>query len=283
MRTFTLVFLLFTCSTAICRDSLMVNDGFHQIEGSSWRKTTSGAMVAGFLGLSLWWGFDAWWQGNSEPFHLIHEGWFHDYSLGIDKIGHFYTAYFYFRTFRNIMLWGGHDRSTALWWGVGGTALFSLCVEVGDGFTIWGFSFDDLTANTLGLCYGVLQTEVPYMQNFNFKWSYVPRSATERITQITSNYDSHTYWLAINVNGLLPESAKSYWPEFLQLAVGYGVGENSTRREAAIGLDFNLEVFSPPGRDLLLLQKTVNMFHFPAPAIKFTQGKEPSYHLFHTR
>jgi len=48
------------------------------------------------------------------------------------------------------------------------------------------------------------------------------------------------------------------------------------------GLDFNLEVFPVENPELRLLQKTVNMLHFPAPAVKFSERHSPSYFLFHT-
>jgi hypothetical protein len=55
-----------------------------------------------------------------------------------------------------------------------------------------------------------------------------------------------------------------------------------TRREFAVGLDINLlELFRTQQEDMLLILRTVDMFHIPAPAIKFTEAKEPRYYLFH--
>jgi hypothetical protein len=79
---------------------------------------------------------------------------------------------------------------------------------------------------------------------------------------------------------LLPATLEPYWPDFLQIAVGYGVDDRISKREGVIGLDFNLEVIPTHSEDLLLLLKTVNMFHLPAPAIKFTEKKAPRYYLF---
>jgi hypothetical protein len=55
-----------------------------------------------------------------------------------------------------------------------------------------------------------------------------------------------------------------------------------TKREAVIGLDYNLEVIPTHSEDLLLIKRTLNMFHYPAPAVKFTETKSPKYYLFHT-
>jgi hypothetical protein len=178
------------------------------------------------------------------------------------------------------MLWGGFDPATAFWWGAGITEFLALGLEIGDGFSTYGFSYEDITANTVGLAYGMLQTQVPFLQNFSLKWSYIPTGQRDGLN-FTQHYDSHTYWLSCNVHALLPPDWKAFWPKFIQLAVGYSTDRNQTKREGVIGLDFNLEVFPAPNPDILLLQKTFNMFHIPAPAVKFTEDREPRYYLFH--
>ncbi len=251
-------------------------------EPSSVRKIVSIGLVGGSFVLSNIWAFDEWWKGNASPFHLLKEGWFDDYSLGIDKLGHFYTSYFYFRLFHNILLWGEHDADDAYWWAAGTSALFAVGVEIGDGFTKYGFSYEDLSANLLGLGYAMLQARTPVLQNFTFKWSYIPAPGTTSAARFARHYDYHTYWIAVNVHELLPESMKEYWPEFLQIAAGYSVADGQTRREAVIGLDFNLEVFRISNPELQLVQKTANMLHVPAPGIKFGQQRTPQYQLFYT-
>ena len=99
--------------------------------------------------------------------------------------------------------------------------------------------------------------------------------------RFTDDYGAHAYWLVANVNNLLPAVAEPYWPDFLQIAMGIGVNDRLTQRELAIGLDFDLEsLFRTENEDWLLFLKTVNMFHIPAPAIKFTDVEEPAYYLF---
>ncbi len=280
MKRLILVFLLFGMSRALPQDSTYSFNGFKQENGSPTRKLVASGIMASIIGTSVVWSVDAWWQGRSHPFNFHNEGWFNDYSLGVDKVGHAYASYFYFHTFHNVMLWGGFDPSTALWWGAGITELLALFLEVGDGFSTFGFSYEDLLSNTLGVTYGLLQVKVPFLQNFSLKWSYIPAGQRDALN-FTQHYDAHTYWLSCNIHGLLPDEWKDYWPRFVQLAAGYSVDANQTRREGVIGLDFNLEIFPAPNPDILLLQKTINMFHVPAPAIKLTERKEPRYYLFH--
>jgi hypothetical protein len=274
--------LLIACTVcAAASDSLRVTDGFSRIDGFSGRKVIATGLMGGILAVSLVWSYDAWWKNSREPLHFQSENWLNGEHRGIDKAGHFYTSYFYFHTFRNVMLWGGYSPSTAMWWAAGAAAFFALTVEIGDGLSDIGFDYQDLVFNVGGLAYAMTQTEVPFLKNINIKWSYVPSGGYEFPPRFTRHYDAHTYWLTLNVHNLLPASLSTYWPEFLQLAAGYSVDENVTKREAVVGLDFNLGVFCAPNEDIRLLQKTVDMFHVPAPAVKFTEDRKPRYYLFH--
>lgn len=274
--------ILLLCATVSrAQDSLGVTDGFHIKPEFTGRKVVATSAIGGLLALSLYWSYDAWWRNAGGGFHFLNEGWLDGYARGLDKVGHFYTSYFYFNMFRNIMLWGGYESNTADWWALGATTFFAVAVELGDGFTpTYGFDYQDLTFNLGGIGYGFLQSKVPFLKNFNFKWLYMPPRGYSFPVRLTNQYDDHTYWLTCDVNNLLPSSIEPYWPDFLQLAVGMGVDDGWTKREFLIGLDINLEsLFKTENENWLLVEKTVNKFHLPAPAIKFTEKKEPRYYL----
>jgi hypothetical protein len=255
-------------------DTLLTSDQ------NSTRKYVATGIVATVIGTSVIWSIDAWWQGRAHSFNFYNEGWFDDYSLGIDKVGHAYASYFYFNTFRNTLRWGGIDDQDALWWSAGLTEALALSLEIGDGFSTWGFSHEDFLSNTAGLSFGLLQTQVPFLQNFTLKWSYVPVRKRDGLN-FTQHYDAHTYWLSCNVHNLLPETWRKYWPRFLSLAVGYSTASGQNKREAVIGLDLNLEAFDIADPDVQLVQKTLNMIHVPMPGVKLGEEKKPEYFLFH--
>jgi len=279
-----LVFLVLVCvSVGFAQDSLVITDGFRAKPEFTGRKILATAVVSGLLVVSLKWCYDSWWRDSGRTFHFVSQDWLNGYARGIDKVGHFYTSYFYFHLFRNIMLWGGYEPSTADWWALGSTAFFAVVVELGDSFTPqYGFDYQDLTFNFGGIAYGFLQARIPFLRNFNFKWSYVPNDGYRFPVRLVEHYDDHTYWLTCNLNNLLPKSLEPYWPDFLQPAIGFGVDDNWTKREFLIGFDLNLEeLLHTENEDWLLVEKTVNKFHIPAPAIKFTEQKAPRYYLFH--
>ncbi len=249
--------------------------------GWSARKVIATGAVGSLLVGSLISSYFDWWKGSSEPFHFVDDGLFNNYSLGIDKIGHAYTSYFYFHTFRNIMLWGGYDARSAFWWAAGGTIFFAVSIEIGDGLSPYGFSGYDLAFNMAGLGFAMAQTEFPFLRNFTFKWSYVPADGYRWPPHFTDHYDAHTYWLAVNVHNLLPEGWRGYWPECVQFAVGYGVDDHQTKREAVLGIDINLDAFHVANRDVGLLQETMSLIHLPSPAVKFTEEKQPRWYVLH--
>lgn len=278
-RTLVIIFLFVFVSKGTCQESATRTDGFGQIDGFTGRKIVATGMVGGLLIGSLVDAYYAWWKDASTPFTFHAEGWFAT-RRGIDKAGHFFTSYFHFHTFRYIMLWGGYEASTALWWAVGTSAFFAVSVEIGDGVTAYAFDYQDLAFNLGGIGYAILQTKIPFLRNFNFKWSFVPSDGYRFPPRFTEDYDAHTYWLTANVNELLPRSWEPFWPDFLQLAIGYGVDDNVTKSEVAVGFDINLEVFRTDNEHLLLAEKTLNMFHIPGPGVKFTESKKPRYSLF---
>jgi hypothetical protein len=245
------------------------------------RKAIATGAVGTLLVGSLISSYFDWWKGASEPFHFVNDGLFNNYSLGIDKIGHAYTSYFYFHTFRNIMLWGGYDPQSAFWWAAGGTTFFAVSIEIGDGLSPYGFSGYDLAFNMAGLGFAMAQTAVPFLRDFNLKWSYVPADGYRWPPHFTDHYDAHTYWLTVNLHNLLPVEWRGYWPECVQPAVGYGVDDHQSKREAVLGIDVNLGAFHAANRDLRLLQETVNLIHFPSPAVKFTEDKQPRWYVLH--
>jgi hypothetical protein len=259
------------------------HDGYQRDSISSLRHGMSigfvGAFSLGILADSYY----TWWRDAEYPFHWYTNNWFNGAQLGLDKAGHFFGMYAAYKIVRNILLWGGASPGAALWWAAGIAAFHSLEIEMGDAFTFYGFDYQDLLMGWGGAAYGVLQTEVPFFRNFNFKFSYWSDLGARTPANFVSDYDAMTIWLNANVHNLLPESAAPYWPEFIQVAVGFGLGHNKTRRELVIGFDFNLEAFAPCNDNMLLGQRIVNTLHLPAPAVKFTEGKGPVWYGLHSR
>lgn len=227
-----------------------------------------------------------WWKGNYHPFTYQYEGFLNNYSFGVDKIGHFYISHLYYHALYNTMKWAGYGDKSSMIVGTAIPAAYALSVELGDGFSSYNFSPDDLASNLIGIGYGVLQTKVPFFKNFEIKWSYYPSSWAlykDPKISLTDDYDGHVYWLSCNVHKLLPMRVKNYWPRFLNLAVGYGVknevpGVNSPEaRKFTFGIDYNFSALPLKGSTWKLTQSILDLFHFPAPGIRKIQGEKATY------
>ncbi|MDH3253327.1 MAG: YfiM family protein, partial [Ignavibacteria bacterium] len=133
MKQFLVVLMLLSVPRAYAQDSVTVTDGFRFKPEFTGRKVIATSAIGGLLVTSLIWSYDTWWRDAGRPFHFQSENWLNGPFLGLDKVGHFYTSYFYFHTFRNIMLWGGYEPSKSDLWATIASAFFAVAIEVGDG------------------------------------------------------------------------------------------------------------------------------------------------------
>jgi hypothetical protein len=248
------------------------------------RKNISIIALSAGLSASLISSYIAWWKDNSRSFRFYSGEWLNDSgSNGIDKVGHFYTSYMFYRIQRDILLWGGYSNDFSTLTSAILTFSFALGIEIGDAFSTYGFDYQDLTFNIGGLGYGFLQDKVPILQNFKFKWSYIPRDKFNFPPRFTSHYDEHVYWLSIDIYNLFESSLGKYWPKFIQPAVGFSVEDSGNRREFIVGLDFNLlTLFDHNDENWNFIGKFVDLFHIPAPGIKYSPSAKPLYRLFMT-
>lgn len=231
----------------------------------------------------LYTGYKWWWEGNYHPFQMKYEGYFNNYSLGVDKVGHFYISHLYFHTIYDVMKWGGFSNKTVLWTSIGIPTLYAITIEMADGFTTYHFSWDDLGANMLGIGLGVLQKRSKIASCFQVKWSYFPSSFSpwkDSNLSLSDDYDGHIYWLSLDMYHLLPEKARKFWPCWLNLAGGYGVQGASfgapgpMRRKFVAGIDFNLRNIPFKNKNLKLLAGMLDNFKYPAPGWRKTVGEK---------
>lgn len=220
-----------------------------------------------------------WWENNYHPLHHENDGGFNNYSLGIDKVGHFYTSYMYSNLLYELMQWGKFSKKSSDWVSVILPFAWALSIELGDGFSKYAFSSHDLLANSIGIAYALAERKVKVLENFKFKYSYYPSKyfldKNMKGWSLVSDYDGHIYWLSIDIYGLLPIKLKPYWPKYINIAGGYGMFnfrplEPFTegpphRREFHIGLDFNLNRLPAKKQGWKTFLKMADHYHLPAP------------------
>lgn len=257
---------------------VLAQDSLSTPKFSTRQKVIFGGLVlqqAGSMYLEYKW----WWEHNYHDFHHENDGGLNNYSLGIDKVGHFYTSYMYSNLLYELMKWGKFSEKSSEWVSVALPFAWALSIEVGDGFSKFAFSSQDLMANSMGIAYALAQRKVNVLQKFKFKYSYFPspyfRERDMKGWSLVSDYDGHIYWLTADVHGLLPKRFKPYWPKYLNLGMGYGIQNfrpldpftdgPMLLRKFHIGFDYNLAKIkvNKPGWQALL--KMADHYHLPAP------------------
>ncbi|MES2559873.1 MAG: DUF2279 domain-containing protein [Bacteroidota bacterium] len=231
-----------------------------------------------------------WWKDDYHSFNFEKEGIINSYSLGVDKAGHFYTSYLYFHSLNELMQWADFTPKQRKITAVVLPLAWAVSIEIGDGFSNFGASWEDLLANSLGIGFGLVQEKYPYMRNFKVKMSYYPTAyyidRNFKGWALTSDYRAHCYWLSFDVHNLLPQKAQRYWPEFLNMAVGYGVDPNTlplarpNLRDFCIGLDWNLSSIKTQKKSAHLAKELLDYWHYPAPGIGKVQGEPARFILF---
>ena len=166
-------------------------------------------------------------------------------------------------------------------------AAFQLQIEIWDGFQKkYGFSPPDLVANTAGAALALSQSFVPEMRAIKPTVSYrrtralknvdlFPPGADVADLRPTVDYSGQTYWMSTDVDALLPDAAKPYWPGLVRLSVGHSVTDwvNPTtgsfqtgRHVLVVSLDVDPEKLPGDHPAWRAVKKTLSYYHFPAPA-----------------
>jgi len=269
--------------TVYCCSFLFAQMETQKEEKNFWsKKSISTVGIASIYAVSIYEAYTMWWADDARSFHFFkyeHDLFEDPWHLGMDKVGHFYTSYFFYHLQKDVLRWGGFSKSYSKYLSAILSGSFALLIEVGDAFSPYGFDYKDLIFNLAGIGYGFLQDEYPWLQNFNFKWSYIPDNGFSGLGNFSDQYYDQIYWLTFDVHNIIGESEHNFWPEFLNLAIGYSISQSHPRRrEFTFGLDLNIkEIFKTESPDWKLLRNTADRIHVPMPGIKTTSGQKPEY------
>ena len=232
-----------------------------------------------------------WWEGKPQKFHFKNDFGTLRFS---DKLGHAYIGLLITELYTPLFRWSCMSPGNARWGGVATSLLHQiLFVEYQDGFAEWGFSLSDVSADLVGAFYPLLQDRSPLLDHFDWKWSYHPSlhswgdylNWNTLLNDLYDNafhmdYNGMTFWLTGELHPLLPP-----WPEFLNLALGYGTegmdinkgGSGSS--EIFLSLDYAIEKLRGEGKVWKGAKSILKILHLPAPAIRITP--DAKFYLFY--
>jgi hypothetical protein len=246
----------------------------------------AGTAAAGITAVHLY-QQNAWWKEHRTSFHFREDL---VYASNVDKIGHLYGASVMTFLFSRALRWANLSEGSSLVWGATGATLFQTYVEIEDGFSeYWGFDRVDFAADVIGAWYPVLQHYVPPLKNLQLRFSYYPKDAGAvsaipgQTKTIIDDYEGQTFWITVTPHTLLPEGHR-WWPDFLGIAVGMAVRDNSSTGRyltwyIAPELDFRYII--PRNTEFLrVLGEALNYLHLPMPAVRVGPGRAVWYGLY---
>lgn len=258
------------------------------------RVVIAGSGIALALAGSYWYIENSWWSDRQIPFHFD-DGSDLTYALNVDKFGHFLGGVQSADIFSSSMRWASMPEEKAVWYGALFGSSLQLAIEMKDAYApYWGFSIWDLATGSAGALWPVAQYYQNDLQAINFKFSYykhsniyweLDRQRGKETNQYAwqDDYPNQTYWVTFDVDYF---SEISYWPEWLNVAVGFGLDDSQYlndqnkklggNNEWYIALDYNISKMfknwdSPTSKNI---KHWLNYIHFPAPTIRIAPNFE---------
>lgn len=225
--------IIILMSFAVLTPTLVVGDDSDELTIESADKKVyllNGALATTILA----WGYANWDYGEKTA-HTESEGWF-EYDTeegGADKLGHMYTGYVITHGSAALYRKWGYAREKASLLGAGTSLMVTGLMEVGDSFSNYGFSYEDMIANFLGSALGYYLYRYPEVQKkIDFRWEFKP-DFDELKQDFVTDYEHSKYLLAIKAEGF--DSIQSDWLKAFELHIGYYAR--------------NYEEYSPAGPD----------------------------------
>lgn len=267
-------------------------------------KTVAVINVAGYsaamVGL-----YNAWYKDYPQSkFHSFNDiaEW-----MGMDKIGHGYSAYAESKASMEFWRWTGIDRRKRILLGGFSGAIYQTTIELLDGFSSeWGWSWGDFGANLIGSGMLVAQEFAWNEQRIQFKWSFHRKSYNEpdlnqrsddifgksSPERFLKDYNGQTYWLSTTLKPFFPSARIPGW---LQLSVGTGIenvfgartniaksktgvvtfdrSDLSRRRQWFLAPDVDLTKIQTSHKGIRLALNILNIVKFPTPSLEYSAGK----------
>jgi hypothetical protein len=272
-------------------EPFQMTDGTYWFEETNIRTTRLYPLLGTMLALNLVaynYVRGVWEQEKTTRLHSIN--WWvdvHNYQR-MDKLGHFSVAYKLSDLTSKLYRWSGVSGESSIWLGALSGWMWMFEIEVSDGlFEEWGFSWLDLTANTLGSGFFILQQYFPEaLGGLQPKISYHVSSEwknkiyTKDLNSFIDDYEGMTFWLGINPYHYFPDSWKKDYPGWLAplgVAIGYGAegiakAPQGGKPEWFIGLDIDLRQLPIADESgfMKFLKSELNFIRLPLPAIRFT-------------
>jgi len=154
------------------------------------------------MGTIVTWGLINWDYGQQRPAARSEEWFGHaTKSGGADKFGHLYTGYLISHLFSTAYrAWDYPDQDASRMGALSSLGVTTL-MEVGDSFSPFGFSVEDLLMNSLGAGLGLAFDRHPELQRkVDLRLEYHPSLSGDFEPDLVTDYEHLKYLLALELH-----------------------------------------------------------------------------------
>jgi hypothetical protein len=171
-------------------------------------------------GTIIVWGVGNWDYFQETP-QAKNEEWFSHGTEegGADKFGHVYSAYALSHAYAWIYREWDYPEEQAMRYGALSALGTTGIMELGDSFSDYGFSYEDMLMNCVGAAAGYwLGTHPDWQQRLDLRMEYAP-SLSHFEGDVFTDYEHIKYLLALKADGFLPSRDTPL--RYFELHVGY--------------------------------------------------------------
>jgi len=214
-------------------------DGWWSRQPKSKKMLYTNVTAAAAIGI---WGLATWDYGTAG-FTMGDEGWFgHDTKYGgADKLGHLWSTYAFADALTGLYTGWGYAPEKANIYAAISSWTVQFAMELGDATSVsQGFSWEDMTFNTLGALTSVLMQRYPELdRKIDLRVEYV---FNVPVNGIFDDYSNQFYSMVLKLDGF--DALANTFLKYVELSAGYytrGYGEPDEEqiRSLFAGIGFN--------------------------------------------
>lgn len=188
------------------------------------------------------WGLVEWDYGTNG-WNTGHERWFQQDTKygGADKFGHFWSTYTFADALTGLYKGWGYSSDKANLYAALSSWTVQLAMEAGDATSkTQGFSYEDMTMNTLGALASILMERYPELdRKIDFRVEYV---FNVPVHGIFDDYSNQYYSMVLKLDGF--DACQDSFLRYLEFSAGYytrGYGEKNDEDTRSFygGISFN--------------------------------------------
>jgi hypothetical protein len=171
-----------------------------------------------------------WWRNEeTEGFHSVRENWFgqETYAGGADKASHVVGGYIFARELSFAFEKYGNSPARSRTLATAMTGLTGMLVEMGDGLSVYGYSWEDVFSDLIGAGFAAGIGAAKLDDTVGIRFGYVKTDIPPRCCRATaygSDYSRELYSFDLKLDGALKRAgvARPGAARFFLLSLTYG-------------------------------------------------------------